>query len=184
MVLESLLRPMVAQPVEQPQQPHPAQSTIAGLRPHPDFKTEPRRGGSNRWWDDQTMLAMRQIGELESNPDLQYCLRHLIGPERDRIHGLVHQPERVRRLLSHFGAIGGLDHGNIAYYMVYRNVFDNAPIHELHSARKITNSNNAGNMVEAWLALDFFAVAASSAQVGCLKSKAWLEKTLRQQKMS
>ena len=84
-------------------------------------------------------------------------------------------------MLSHFGAIGGLDHGNIAYYMVYRNVFDNAPIHELHSARKITNSNNAGNMVEAWLALDFFAVAASSAQVGCQESKAWLEKTLRQQ---
>ena len=74
LVLESLLRPMVVQPVEQPQQPHPAQSTIAGLRPHPDFKTEPRRGGSNHWWDDQTMLAMRQIGELESNPDLQYCL--------------------------------------------------------------------------------------------------------------
>ena len=73
-MLESLLRPMVVQPVEQPQQPHPAQSTIAGLRPHPDFKTEPRRGGSNHWWDDQTMLAMRQIGELESNPDLQYCL--------------------------------------------------------------------------------------------------------------
>ena len=66
--------------------------------------------------------------------------------------------------------------------MVYRNVCDCAPDHELYSARKITNSNNAGNMVEAWLALDFFAAAASTAQEGCQESKAWLEKTLRQQK--
>ena len=64
--------------------------------------------------------------------------------------------ERGRRVLSHSGAIEGIDYGNISYCIAYSIMCENAPHDRCWWARKVGSANNTGNMIEASLCLARF----------------------------
>ena len=86
--------------------------------------------------------------DLCEHPSLQDVMRFVAA-------SLVNEPERVRRLLSHFGVVQGLDWGNIVYAICYRNLLAHAsascPL--INHARSFSNPNNCGNLIEALLAI-------------------------------
>ena len=102
----------------------------------------------NEWHDVDTWEATRRIADLSEDARLQQLMLFICV-------SLIGEPERVRRLLSHTGAIDGIDHGNIVYYIVYRSLLDQGNnIHPaLNHARTFTQPNNCGNLIEAVLAM-------------------------------
>ena len=103
---------------------------------------------SNPWHSPRTVQTTRRIMDLCEHPSLQEVVRFVAA-------SLVNEPERVRRLLSHFGVVQGLDWGNIVYAICYRNLLAHAsascPL--INHARSFSNPNNCGNLIEALLAI-------------------------------
>ena len=92
---------------------------------------------------------------------------------------LLYQTERVRRLLSHFGAIEDIDYGNISYCVAWRWMLQHGPHGKFDRdhgyADTFTNANNCGNLIEATLAL-----AAWASQIrGGLSRDALLQRVVR-----
>ena len=102
----------------------------------------------NEWHDVDTWEATRRIADLSEDARLQQLMLFICV-------SLIGEPERVRRLLSHTGAIDGIDHGNIVYYMVYRSLLDNGShvCRSLNHARTFTQPNNCGNLLETVLVM-------------------------------
>ena len=74
---------------------------------------------SNPWHGPRIVQTTRRISDLCESRQLQDVLRFVAI-------SLVWQPERERRLLSHFGFIQGLDWGNIVYAITYRKLLEYA----------------------------------------------------------
>ena len=81
-------------------------------------------------------------------------------------HHVVCLPERVRRLLSHYGAVSGLSAGhnwmhqshdamNIIYSTVWERWKGEEQWEQFHMCRSITNWNTAGNLVELLMGVGF-----------------------------
>ena len=73
----------------------------------------------NPWHSPRTVQTTRRIMDLCEHPSLQDVVRFVAA-------SLVNQPERERRLLSHFGVAQGLAWGNIVYAICYRNLLEHA----------------------------------------------------------
>ena len=103
---------------------------------------------SNLWHSPRTVQTTRRIMDLCEHPSLQGVVRFVAV-------SLVNQPERERRLLSHFGFIQGLDWGNIVYAITYRKLLEYASPRcpYMNYARNFSNPNNCGNLIEAVLAI-------------------------------
>ena len=81
-------------------------------------------------------------------------------------HHVVCLPERVRRLLSHYGAVGGMSAGtnwrdqstdstNLIYATVWEHWKREEQQEQFHTCRSITNWNTAGNLVELLMGVGF-----------------------------
>ena len=81
-------------------------------------------------------------------------------------HHVVCLPERVRRLLSHYGAVGGMSAGtnwrdqttdstNLIYVTVWEQWKREEQQDQFHTCRSITNLNTAGNLVELLMGVGF-----------------------------
>ena len=103
---------------------------------------------SNLWHGPRIVQITRRIFDLCECRQLQDVLRFVAN-------SLVWQPERERRLLSHYGFIQGLDWGNIVYAITYRQLLESASSRSPHMnhARTFSNPNNCGNLIEALLAI-------------------------------
>ena len=116
-------------------------------------------GCSNPWHSPRTVKITQRIMNLSETALLQEVVRFVA-------RSLVNQPERERRLLSHFGVAGGLDWGNIVYAICYRNLLQHAPVNcpATQHARTFSNPNNCGNLIEAVLALGDLAPRVNSGE--------------------
>ena len=81
-------------------------------------------------------------------------------------HHVVCLPERVRRLLSHYGAVGGTSAGpnwreqstdsmNLIYATVWERWKGEEQWEKFHTCRSITHWNTAGNLVELLMGVGF-----------------------------
>ena len=102
----------------------------------------------NRFYEGRVAAQCAQVAVLAEDTEIQKLARWITGT-------LMEQPERVRRLLSHFGAIEGVDWGNLSYTVFWRVVLDWGPASDgaFQWARTWGSPNNCGNLIEAALAV-------------------------------
>jgi len=88
-------------------------------------------------------------------------LHSMRGPQNATMHAWIenvflHQPERVRRCISHFGGIGELDvdYTNVVYRLVWILMLEEVPPNWWYM-QNVSSLKSAGNVLEAVMGIAF-----------------------------